>query len=88
MESMLPTLRPGDQVLVWRWVRPGPGDIVVARVGHNFFIKRVSRVTEGKYLLLGDNPRALEATTPTVHRSDIVGRVFYVQERDIDTVSN
>lgn len=79
---MLPTLRPGDQVLVWRWVNPGVGDIVVARVGHLYFIKRIERVAGDKYFLLGDNPRAPGATKPTVTSSDIIGRVFYVQKFD------
>ncbi len=79
---MLPTLRPGDQVLIWKGVNPKVGDIVVARVGHLHFIKRVNRIAGGKYFLLGDNPRAPGATKPTVTRSDLVGRVFYVQKFD------
>ena len=79
---MLPTLRPGDRVLIWKWVNPGVGDIVVAKVGHLFFIKRVNRISGGKYFLLGDNPRAIGATKPTVTRQDIIGRVFYVQKNN------
>lgn len=30
-ESMLPTLRPGDWLLVWNGARVAPGDLVVAR---------------------------------------------------------
>ena len=62
-ESMLPTLRPGDFVIVDRrphkdW-RPSRGDIVLARdprERERTLVKRVSRCEEGDAWLLGDNP--------------------------------
>ena len=64
--SMLPTLRPDQQVLVdvgaYRRRRPTPGEIVVAR--HPFrsdmkLIKRVEAVEpDGGLRLVGDNPAA------------------------------
>jgi len=44
-ESMLPTLRPGDLLLVDRWAyrdsEPRRGDVVVARYGGGLIVKRV-----------------------------------------------
>jgi len=65
-DSMLPHLRPGDEVLVdpraYRRTSPHVGDVVIAR--HPFrrdvrLIKRVVRVLDGdRYDLRGDNPAA------------------------------
>lgn len=58
--SMLPTLRNGEVVLVDRTAPIKVGDIVVARhpvEQTSELIKRVERVTErGTYFLVGDNP--------------------------------
>ena len=62
--SMLPLLRPGDEVLVdtraFRQERPQVGDIVIARRPDRQeveMIKRVSAITRsGDVILLGDNP--------------------------------
>ncbi len=63
-ESMLPTLRPGDFVIVdtrpHRSWTPGSGDIVLARdprERERTLVKRVSRCEDGGAAwLLGDNP--------------------------------
>jgi nickel-type superoxide dismutase maturation protease len=61
-DSMLPLLKPGDEVLVnlraYRRSAPQPGDIVVAL--HPFrpelrLIKRIEAVTSSGYVLKGDN---------------------------------
>ena len=61
---MQPTLRPGQRVLVSTSARRRgalkPGDIIVAR--HPFrrgvhLVKRIDALVDGRYLLLGDNPR-------------------------------
>ena len=58
--SMLPTLKDGDKVLVDRTAEIAVGDIVVARhpVEQNSeLIKRIERINErGHYFLIGDNP--------------------------------
>jgi nickel-type superoxide dismutase maturation protease len=57
--SMLPTLRPGDQLLLCYGVRVRPGDVVVLR--HPFqhdllIVKRVAWRRGGGWWVLGDNP--------------------------------
>jgi nickel-type superoxide dismutase maturation protease len=62
--SMLPRLKPGDEVLIdpgaYREASPRPGDIVVARHPYRtdvHLIKRVASVVEdGSCILEGDNP--------------------------------
>ena len=59
--SMLPTLRPGDRLLVARLGRPGPADVVLAadpRVPRREMIKRVARIDASGVHLRGDNPAA------------------------------
>ena len=75
--SMLPTLRPGDCLLV----RPGasvrPGDLVVARPWTRpelLVVKRVRRAAPGGHWVEGDNPFVTDdsrAFGPAV----VVGRV-------------
>lgn len=84
-ESMLPTLKPGDNVLVWRFGRTKPGDIVVANIlnpeglsAMGLVIKRVEKIEGDQYFLVGDNP---EKSTDSrqfgwVPRSQIIGTVF------------
>lgn len=63
-DSMLPTLRPGDVVIVDPTARAKAGlregDIAVARHPYRtdvWLVKRVARVLDGgRYLLAGDNP--------------------------------
>lgn len=80
---MQPTLRPGDRLLVGRWLRTRPGDIVVFRDPEwhtTFNVKRVASLAlDGSAMVAGDNPnvsrdsRALGPVAPAL----IVGRAFY-----------
>lgn len=58
--SMLPTLLPGDRLLVAR-LRPRPADVVLAadpRAPPREMIKRVARIDASGIHLRGDNPAA------------------------------
>ncbi|MEM7322501.1 MAG: nickel-type superoxide dismutase maturation protease [Actinomycetota bacterium] len=61
-DSMLPTLRPGQFVLVNAELRPAPGDLVLARHPDRdelLVVKRLASITtEGSYELASDNPAA------------------------------
>lgn len=82
---MLPTLEPGDLVLVdraaYRSVRPAVGDVVVAQHPHErnvTLIKRIGAVEpDGRLYLLSDNPRegTDSRTFGTVDAASILGRV-------------
>ncbi|MDT0319489.1 nickel-type superoxide dismutase maturation protease [Streptomyces millisiae] len=57
--SMLPTLRPGDQLLLGYGARVRPGDVVVVR--HPFqhdllIVKRAAERRDGGWWVVGDNP--------------------------------
>ncbi|MFE6692204.1 nickel-type superoxide dismutase maturation protease [Streptomyces sp. NPDC057743] len=57
--SMVPTLRPGDQLVVWYGAAVRPGDVVVLR--HPFrqdllIVKRAVERRDGGWWVRGDNP--------------------------------
>ena len=59
--SMLPTLLPGDRLLVARLGRLRPADVVLAadpRAPRREMIKRVARIDDSGIHLRGDNPAA------------------------------
>jgi hypothetical protein len=51
---MLPTYRPGDLLLGWRWFSLGSGKVVVAQADRPI-IKRVAKITRDGVHLAGDN---------------------------------
>jgi phage repressor protein C with HTH and peptisase S24 domain len=53
--SMEPTYQPGAVVLGLKWLRPKVGSVVVAEHGGRELIKRVARIEEQGFYLLGDN---------------------------------
>jgi signal peptidase I len=55
--SMVPTLRDGDALLVWRTGRIRPGQVAVVRFTGvpGLSVKRVVRPVEGGWWVLGDN---------------------------------
>ncbi|MGH3388334.1 MAG: nickel-type superoxide dismutase maturation protease [Actinomadura sp.] len=60
-ESMLPTLGPGDWLLVRTRARVRPGDVVVARhpgEPHRLIVKRITGRTADGWWLESDNQRA------------------------------
>lgn len=83
--SMLPTLEPGDEVLVdlgaYRRSRPRAGDIVVAMPQARPGLRAIKRVGEvlpdGRVVLLGDNPdRSTDSRAfGAVALKEILGRV-------------
>jgi phage repressor protein C with HTH and peptisase S24 domain len=75
--SMVPTLRDGDELVVWRRARIQPGDVVLARfrsMPERLVVKRAVRIEEGGWWLASDNEHA--GGDSTVHGvADVVGRV-------------
>lgn len=92
---MLPTLKPGQDVLVFRWAylfsRPNVGDIVAIKVNGKEMIKRIQKTDDSpgeasakrgrRIFVIGDNER--ESTDSRsfgpVHKSHILGRVIWYQ---------
>ncbi|MEA2684934.1 MAG: hypothetical protein QOE93_129 [Actinomycetota bacterium] len=81
-DSMLPTLHPGDRLLVVRGPRARPGDLVTLpdpRQPSRIVVKRVAGVTGGTVVVRGDNPDAStdSRTFGPVPAGAITGRVVY-----------
>jgi signal peptidase I len=69
-ESMIPTYRPGDAVLIARrWITSPvrPGDVVLCRLPagvpgpDGYLVKRVTSVVSGQVVLHGDGPRSYDS---------------------------
>ena len=75
--SMIPTLAPGEWVLVRRDVPPRPGAVVVVRLAGRLVVKRVTRVGDDGVWVEGDNAGASDdsRTFGAVDPRDVVGEV-------------
>jgi nickel-type superoxide dismutase maturation protease len=78
--SMLPTLAPGDRLLIRRVARPAPGDLVALadpRLPARLLVKRVAVVDGDRVALRGDNPaRSTDSRVfGTVPMTSLRGRV-------------
>lgn len=79
-DSMEPTLREGDMVLVDHQRREVAGDdIYVIRLEDHLYAKRLRRVFGGGLEVISDNPvySPMTIAADRVHELDIIGRVIY-----------
>ncbi len=79
---MLPTLKDGQDILVWCWfVNPKVGDIVVIKHKGKEIVKRIENIQNNTVFVTGDNKQ--ESTDSrnfgAVSRLEIVGKVVYVR---------
>ena len=84
---MLPTLKPGQDVLVFNWVylfsKPKIGDMVVIKVDVREMVKRISKINDRQKMIyvLGDNEK--ESTDSRkfglIDKSQIIGKVIWYQ---------
>ena len=80
-ESMSPTLKSGDKILVNPFASIGVGDIVLAQHPYKQSSRLVKRVTEispsGEYFIAGDNPDEStdSRTFGSVKAGNIIGKV-------------
>jgi nickel-type superoxide dismutase maturation protease len=83
--SMLPTLRPGDRLVVVRLDGPRPGDVVLApdpREPRRELVKRVASVDPAGVVVRGDNPaestdaRTFGALPPAAVRWRVAARYW------------
>ncbi|MBI2314994.1 S26 family signal peptidase [Candidatus Daviesbacteria bacterium] len=83
--SMLPTLKPGQDILCFKrqcvFFQPKVGDMVVIRKNGKEMVKRISKITKTGYFVEGDNKK--ESTDSRdfgpVSKLEIVGKVVYVR---------
>ncbi len=76
--SMVPTLRPGDALLVRRSRRGRPGAVAVVRFtgDENLYVKRLSHQVDGGWWAVGDNPYG-SADSRQYGPAQVVGRVLF-----------
>lgn len=80
-KSMLPTLKPGQLVMVWGWFyKPKVNDIVVFKHDGMEKIKRIAKIKDNQVWLIGDN---LSSSTDSrqfgaLPIKSIVGKVYYL----------
>ena len=77
---MLPTLKSGQDVLVWCWfLNPKAGDIVVVNKTGRDIVKRISKINDRYILIIGDNSK--ESTDSRnfgwIKKSEIIGKVIW-----------
>jgi phage repressor protein C with HTH and peptisase S24 domain len=78
--SMLPTFKPGQDILSFNWAylgkAPQVGDVIVFKFNDQDLIKRVQKVEGEQVLVEGDNQDdSLEIGS--VNKSQIIGKVVY-----------
>jgi nickel-type superoxide dismutase maturation protease len=79
-DSMIPSLRSGDKVLIDPKASVKPGDIVLARHPFKSSVRILKRVTsiepDGRFYLSGDNPddSTDSRTFGTISKLDILGK--------------
>lgn len=76
--SMVPTLAPGEWLLVRRTAPPRVGRVVVVRLAERLVVKRITRRTDdGRWWVEGDNAGASDDSRVfgAVATSDVVGEV-------------
>lgn len=78
---MLPTLKPGQDVLVLCWfVKPKAGDIVALKVKGKEMIKRIQMSSDSGIFVIGDNKK--ESTDSRkfgwIKKKEIIGKVVFV----------
>ena len=80
--SMLPTLQPGDRLVVVRTLKPKVGDLVALRdpaQPSRLLVKRLVSRDRGRLTVAGDNPEASRDSRDfgPVERASLVGRALY-----------
>lgn len=76
---MLPTLKPGQDVLVWCWfVNPKAGDIVAVKIKGKDMVKRIQLIDDRYIFVTGDNKK--ESTDSrkfgSIRKEQIIGKVI------------
>lgn len=83
--SMLPTLKPGQDVLVFNWAyifsKPKKGDIVVFKVDGREMVKRVQMYHGRGIFVTGDNRKYSTDSRKfgLIDRLGIIGKVIFVR---------
>ena len=78
--SMMPTLKPGQEILVsslpYLFVDPKVGEIIAFKEGNKFIVKRIKKAENGKFLVQGDNKNDSK-NFGWIEKKNIIGKVIY-----------
>lgn len=83
---MLPTLKPGQDVLVFNWAyifsKPKLKDIVVVKINGRDMVKRIQKCDDRQVFVTGDNEK--ESTDSRsfgpIDKSNILGKVIFINK--------
>jgi len=79
---MLPTLKPGRDVLVWCWfINPKVGDLVAIKVNGKEMVKRVRQISSDRRIFVeGDNKKMSTDSRKFgwIDRKNLLGKVIDV----------
>lgn len=76
-DSMEPRIHPGELLVVDRMVETKDGDIVVARLGQEFTVKRLHTGEDGRTWLMSENPSYEPLEVKEGMDFEVWGRVTY-----------
>jgi DNA polymerase V len=76
-DSMEPRIHPGELLVVDRMVETKDGDIVVARLGQEFTVKRLHTEEDGSIWLVSENPSFKPIRVTEGNDFEVWGRVMY-----------
>ncbi len=81
--SMLPTLKPGQRILVYRWGKAKVGDLVVFKKEAKTMVKRVEYVEKGRLNVRGDNTNYSTDSREwgELTKEEIIGVVLIAQHK-------
>lgn len=85
---MLPTLKPGQDVLSFNWAyfgnKPKVGDIVIIKLARKEIVKRIQKVDGRRVFVIGDNQKSSTDSRHfgKVNINQIVGKVVYPSKID------
>ena len=80
-DSMEPRIHPGELLVVDRMVETKDGDVVVARLGCEFTVKRLHIEEDGRIWLVSENPSYDPIPVTEGMDFEVWGRVMYSIDR-------
>lgn len=72
---MLPSYKPGDHVLTFKWLVPKAGDVIVFKYKGGFYLKRIKQI-KGKLIEVAGDNRVLSSKMKTIKKSQVIGKVI------------
>lgn len=75
---MQPSYKNGDLVIVWKYGKVRPGNVIVFKKNALTMIKRVQKIENNRYYVRGDNYQESSDSEAfgTIQKSKIIGKVI------------